>query len=62
MRKISYPKEMKDRANADGHHLVTVDVPGMTFQGPCSKEQVREVLRMVNRWLKKENEDQGVKP
>jgi hypothetical protein len=53
-KKISYPKEMKERAKADGRHLVTLDVPGMTFQGPCSKDQVKEVFEMVNRWLRKE--------
>jgi hypothetical protein len=63
MKKISYPAEMRDRAKADGRHLVTVDVPGMTFQGPCSAKQVKEACEMVTRWFKKENEEaEAAKP
>ena len=56
MKKISYTKQMRDRAKVDGKHLVTVDVPGFTFQGPCSKAEAKEALEMVTRWLKAEAE------
>jgi hypothetical protein len=52
--KIKYSKEMRDRAKADGLHLVTVDVPGMTYQGPITIEQRREMIQMLTRWIKSE--------
>lgn len=53
-KRVSYPAEMKERAKQDKRHLVTVDVPGMTFQGPCTKDQCREAIEMVTRWFKAE--------
>ena len=49
MKKISYTKQMRDRAKVDGKHLVTVDVPGLTFQGPCSEAEVKESYEYKNR-------------
>jgi alpha-beta hydrolase superfamily lysophospholipase len=49
--KPSYPKEMRERAKQDGTHLVTVDVPGLCFQGPVTKEQVKEAVEMLTRWF-----------
>jgi hypothetical protein len=45
---------MRDRAKSDGTHLVTVDVPGMTFQGPVTKEQVTELVNLLTRWFKRD--------
>ena len=50
--RVTYSKEMRDRAKADKKHLITLDVPGMTFQGPCTNEQVKEVHSMFQRWMK----------
>ena len=51
-KRVSYPKEMRDKATADKKHLVTLDVPGMLFQGPCTKDQVLEVFALVTKWMK----------
>lgn len=42
-RYVSYPREMRARAKADGRHLVTVDIPGISFQGPVTKDVVKEL-------------------
>ena len=47
IKRISYPKDMKDRAKADERSLVTVDVPGMMFQGPVDRETAKKLLRWV---------------
>lgn len=57
MKRVTYSQEMRDRAKADKKHLVTIDVPGMTFQGPCTKAECKEAIAMITRWFKKENTD-----
>ena len=47
IKRISYPKDMKDRAKADERSLVTVDVPGMTFQGPVDRKTAKALLQWV---------------
>lgn len=53
-KRVTYSKEMRERAIADKKHLVTIDVPGVTFQGPCTKAQCNEAIAMFTRWMKKE--------
>lgn len=38
---------MRARAKADGRSLVTVDVPGMTFQGPIDPALAKQLLIWV---------------
>jgi hypothetical protein len=52
MSRPSYPRAMKERAKKDGKSLVTVDVPGLCFQGPVSKKHVKEAIMMLTRWFK----------
>lgn len=47
IKRISYPKDMKDLAKKDERSLVTVDVPGMMFQGPVDRETAKALLRWV---------------
>ena len=54
--KIKYEKAMRDIAKAEGRHLVTVDIPGMSYQGTCTTEQRRELIQMLTRWIKKDTE------
>lgn len=51
-RRVSYSKEMRERAKQDNKHLITVDVPGLCFQGPCTAEEKKEAIEMVTRWIK----------
>lgn len=47
IKKPSYPRDMSDRAKADDRSLVTVDVPGMTFQGPIDPALAGALLKWV---------------
>ena len=60
-RAVTYTKEMRERAKADKRHLVTIDVPRICFQGPCSAEEVKEAIEMFTRWMKKEKRQSGSK-
>lgn len=51
-KRVTYPREMRERAIAEGKHLVTLDVPGMTVQGPFTKEQVLEVHTLFQKLMK----------
>jgi hypothetical protein len=56
--KIKYSKQMRDTAVAEGRSLITVDVPGMTYQGTCTQEQRREIIQLLTRWIKSESENE----
>lgn len=47
MARVSYPKVMRERAKADGKGLVTIDVPGMTFQGPVDNEVISKLVEFT---------------
>ncbi len=44
---VSYPKEVREIAKRRGLGLVTVDVPGMNFQGPADPKLVKKLLQVV---------------
>ena len=50
---VSYPKEMRSYAKAHKLGLVTIAVPGMTFQGPEDRPFQVKLLRMLTAHLKK---------
>lgn len=49
--KVSYPKEMKEKAKKDKKPLCCIDVPGMTFKGPVDQENITEAVKMLTRWF-----------
>jgi len=53
---VSYPKKMRDDAKISGKPLITISVPNLTFQGPCTEDELKEAVCMINRWLKRESE------
>jgi cell division protein ZapA (FtsZ GTPase activity inhibitor) len=57
--KIKYEQEMRDMAKAEGRHLVTVDIPGMSYQGTCTTEQRRELIQLLTRWIKTDTKTEG---
>jgi hypothetical protein len=59
MSKPSYPKDMREHAKQRGRELVTVDVPGMCFQGSVDQKTVNKLLKWVteNVFKKQKGED-----
>ena len=56
---VSYPKKMKERAKSDGKGLLTLDVPGFTYQTPATDEMISDVYDLFQKWQRqKEKEDQ----
>lgn len=51
MKRISYSKQMREIAKRERRELVTVDVNGMTYQGPVSREEADMLLGKFNEWL-----------
>lgn len=47
---VTYPKEMKELAALDSKALITIDVPGMTYQTPATNEQVKELHALCQKW------------
>lgn len=43
----SYPKAMRDHAKQHKLHLITIDVPGMCFQGPVDVEAKHKLVQFV---------------
>lgn len=58
--KVSYPKEMRERAKQDKRQLVTLSIEkseqlkkgGITYQGPFTEEEVHQVWKLINKILK----------
>lgn len=49
--KISYTKEQRIRAKADNLALVTIDLPGFTFQGPVDRDRAEQLDKFVMQWI-----------
>jgi GTP-binding protein EngB required for normal cell division len=49
--KVSYTKEQRMRAQADSLALVTIDLPGFTFQGPVDRERAEQLDKFVMQWI-----------
>jgi hypothetical protein len=49
--KVSYTKEQRMRAKADNLALVTIDLPGFTFQGPVDRERAGKLDAFVMEWI-----------
>lgn len=58
--KPRYPKSMRDRAKADSLGLVTIDVPGMTYQGPQPEKRITALVKLLSKWWEQDRKD-GVK-
>jgi hypothetical protein len=57
--KPSYPKEMREIAKREKLHLVTVDVPGMTFQGPVPLPWAKELIAIVTEFANRDRAVEG---
>ncbi len=44
---VQYTKEQHKYAKEHGLQLCTLDVPGMTFQGPSSEEEVTLIVQCM---------------
>ncbi len=44
---VTYTREQRQRADSDGLVLITVDVPGLSFQGPVTSDDRDSLLK----WL-----------
>lgn len=53
MTKPSYTKEMRQYADEHDMRLVTVDIPGMCFQGPADKDFVKVLAKALTAEFKK---------
>lgn len=46
-KKPSYSKELRAIVTADRPNLCTIDVPGMTFQGPITDQRRTQLIEIV---------------
>ena len=53
MGRVTYPKEMREQAKAEGKHLVTISLPGLTFQGAVTDDCEKELDNFVCSWIKR---------
>ena len=44
---ISYTREMRKRAKEDGNVLISIDAPGINYQGPETKENAKIVAALA---------------
>lgn len=44
---VTYKKEVKDKAKEDGKHLITMEVPGLFFQGAVDDEERDQLNRYI---------------
>jgi GTP-binding protein EngB required for normal cell division len=49
--RVSYTKEKRMIAKADNLALVTIDLPGFTFQGPVDRERAEQLDKFVMQWI-----------
>lgn len=56
---VSYPKKMREQAKKDGKGLLTLDVPGMTFQTPATPEEIVLVYKVFQEITEKRANDKG---
>lgn len=48
---VRYSKEMREQATRKKLSLITLDVPGITYQVSGTEEQVREVRELLQTWI-----------
>jgi hypothetical protein len=53
---VTYTKEQRAIAKADGLHLVTLAVGGIEFQGPVSAEEKDRVTQFILGFLERRRE------
>jgi hypothetical protein len=53
MGSVKYPKEMREQAKLEGKHLVTISLPGLTFQGAVTDDSEKELDDFVCAWIKR---------
>lgn len=65
--KVSYTKEMRERAKRDKRQLCTIDIAvskelkkgGLRYQGPFTESEVKQVLRLIHSILKSHTKKGG---
>lgn len=50
---VSYDKKKREEATKKGHNLATVEVAGLTFQGPVTPAEQAEVLELYTKLNKR---------
>lgn len=51
----SYPRNMRQFAREHGLHLITIDLPGIIFQGPVPLEEHNLLLDWLQAFLSRQN-------